>query len=166
MQEFLINTGQAKALYLCTYALFFLLCLQPVSIPLTPQRNFLMCLSCILMSSTVLTKCATGVSVYLFLTYGNISLCISFFFPLSTMLSPFAHIALCMVLSCWAINTVRCVSTRALKAMDSQPVISLSPSSFPSSATCLHIWPVCIWPNIISTVPSEYDNSLSPFITF
>lgn len=137
-------------MFLC---IFFLLCLQPISIPLAPQRNFLMCLRCILISLTVFTKCAMGVSVHLFLTYGNISLCISsFFFPLNTMPLTFTHIALCTVLNCWVINTVRCVSTRALNAVDSQSVISSPPSSFLSSATCLHMcymWTAGIWPNII-----------------
>lgn len=52
---------------------------SPFPSPFAPQRNFLMCLRCIPMSTTVLTICAMGVSVHLFLTYGNIILCISFF---------------------------------------------------------------------------------------
>lgn len=141
--------------------IFFLLCLEPISIPFTPQRNLLMCLRCILMSATALTKCAMGASVHLFLTYGNISLRISFlFFPLSTMLLTFTLVALCTVLNCWVRNTVRYVSTRTCKAVDSQPVTSSPVFSFLNSSPRLHgccMWTVCAWPNILPMVPRRYD---------
>lgn len=52
-------------------------------------------------------KCALYFSEHLFLTYGNISLCISFlFFPLSAMFLTSPHTDTCTVPNCCVINTL------------------------------------------------------------
>lgn len=92
----------------CMYTCFYVrLSSQPTSIPLNPQANFLTGLKYIFMFTGVLEKCALYFSEHLFLTYRNISLCISFlFFPLSAMFLTSPHTDTRTVPNCCVINTL------------------------------------------------------------
>lgn len=94
-----------------------------------------------------------------FLTSGNTSLCISFSsFPLSTIFLRFTHIAMCTVLHCLVINTMKHVSPRAFNALYA-PRLSLPGPPFSLSSTRpLVLHTCCTWTGrTASTVSSEYD---------
>lgn len=127
---------------------------------LTPQANFLMCLRCIYACKSA-RKMRKGFfpGRPSFLTSGNTSLCISFSsFPLSTIFLRFTHIAMCTVLHCLVINTMKHVSPRAFTAVYA-PCLSLPGPPFSLSSTRpLVLHTCCTWTGrTASTVSSEYD---------
>lgn len=151
----------------CMYTCFYVpLSSQPTSIPLNPQANFLTGLKYIFMFTGVLEKCALYFSEHLFLTYRNISLCISFlFFPLSAMFLTSPHTDTRTVPNCCVINTLWYPPPpRAFNALSSPSLSLFHPvllHLLHSSCTCA----LYAYGWTISTVSSEQDSSsLSLFI--